>query len=94
VHLIFYEYLHNEYRRSFVEMHFKMCDFLQKEAYVGGMFKNIGGEYHLMNMTVPTENFPYVFPFEKARMDLILNATAPAADFMIYHAQVYIHFKK
>ncbi|KOB67929.1 Uncharacterized protein OBRU01_19353, partial [Operophtera brumata] len=42
VHLIFYEYLHNEYRRSFVEMHFKFCDLLQKEAYVGGMLKKIG----------------------------------------------------
>ncbi|KOB68211.1 Uncharacterized protein OBRU01_18652 [Operophtera brumata] len=99
-HLIFYEYLHNEYRRSFVEMHFNVCDLLQKEAYIGGMFKKIGvtcpifGEYRLMNMTIPTENFPYVVPFEKTRVDIIVNATAPDADVMIYHAHVYCHFTK
>ncbi|KAI8435535.1 hypothetical protein MSG28_003831 [Choristoneura fumiferana] len=34
-HLIFFEYLHNEYKRSFVEMHFKFCDMLKTDPYVG-----------------------------------------------------------
>ncbi|KOB72877.1 Pseudaminic acid synthase, partial [Operophtera brumata] len=64
-------------------MHFKLCDLLEKDVYIGAMFRKLGvtcpvfGEYHLLNMTIPTENFPYVVPFEKTRADVFINRTAP-----------------
>lgn len=36
------EFLHNEYRRTFIEMHTRICDMLSKDAYIGGMLVNAG----------------------------------------------------
>ncbi|CAH2086885.1 unnamed protein product [Euphydryas editha] len=75
--VVFYEFLHNEYRRSFVELHYKYCDFLENEKFIAPILKSYGvkcpvqvGTYRLANMTVPLDNFPDVFPFEKTRMDI------------------------
>ncbi|XP_046964537.1 uncharacterized protein LOC124533357 [Vanessa cardui] len=77
IHISFYEYLHNEYRRSFIEFNYKYCDLLKYEKYFAPALLKYGvtcplppGTYRFTNMTVPMENFPNVFPFEKARVDI------------------------
>ncbi|GBP73192.1 hypothetical protein EVAR_54925_1 [Eumeta japonica] len=35
--MVFYEFLSNECRRSFVELHMPLCKLLNEEAYLGGM---------------------------------------------------------
>ncbi|XP_073945794.1 uncharacterized protein [Choristoneura fumiferana] len=103
VHLIFYEYLHNEYKRSFVEMHFKGCDMIKNDPYVGGAIAAItariglpcpapAGFYKLMNITIPAEDFPNVWPFEKCKVEVILEQT-PTTD-IIAKGAIYATFKQ
>ncbi|KAL0879053.1 hypothetical protein ABMA27_004018 [Loxostege sticticalis] len=74
-HVVLYEYLHNEYKRTFVEFHFKrLCDMFKFDPYLGQAVVKTGlkcpvpaGTYHLGNMSIPCENFPYIWPFERAR---------------------------
>ncbi|RVE43163.1 hypothetical protein evm_012180 [Chilo suppressalis] len=84
VNFVYYEYLHNEYRRSFVEIHAQVCNFLNKDVFLGKMFKNLGfscpvkaGPYRISNMTVPMQDFKYQFPFQKFRayIDIIHTTT-------------------
>ncbi|KAL4719755.1 hypothetical protein ACJJTC_013315 [Scirpophaga incertulas] len=42
LNFLFYEYLHNEYKRSFVEVHFKFCDMMNSDPYIGGMLLKHG----------------------------------------------------
>ncbi|XP_037967596.2 uncharacterized protein LOC119692178 [Plutella xylostella] len=83
---VVYQYVSNEYRRTFVEFHMSFCKFL-KDPYFGGIFLKYGlkcpiipGIYHFMNMTFPTENFPQVWPFEKClfNMTMTINGTLTA----------------
>ncbi|XP_053615877.1 uncharacterized protein LOC128678395 [Plodia interpunctella] len=59
IHVIVTEFLHNEYRRSFIEFHYKLCDLINHEPMFGQMLVKKGvvcplpkGQYKLMNMTV------------------------------------------
>ncbi|RVE43164.1 hypothetical protein evm_012181 [Chilo suppressalis] len=77
VDIILYEYLHNEYRRSFVEIHNRACDLVHRDLVVGQMLKNIGincpataGEYVLNNLTLPMPNLKFEAPFFKFRADI------------------------
>ncbi|KAI8432424.1 hypothetical protein MSG28_004818 [Choristoneura fumiferana] len=98
-HLVFYEYLHNEYKRSFVEMHFKFCDLLRKDPYIGKALLATGitcplpaGEHKLNNITVPTDHFPNVVPFEKFKVDI--NITLLPAEELIANIEIYANFKQ
>ncbi|KAL0818676.1 hypothetical protein ABMA28_008027 [Loxostege sticticalis] len=84
VNLVFFEYLHNEYRRSFVELHFRLCDMLNSDPYVGAMVAKAGitcpvypKMQHMVNMSIPAANFKYTFPFKKcmAQLDFTLTAS-------------------
>ncbi|CAH0702057.1 unnamed protein product [Spodoptera exigua] len=77
------QYLHNEYRPSFVGLHYRLCDLVNKEPFIGGAIKNSGlvcplpaGYHAIMNITAPTENFPNVFPFEKGRLEITASLTS------------------
>ncbi|XP_063636044.1 uncharacterized protein LOC134806646 [Cydia splendana] len=80
LHLIFFEFLHNEYKRSFVEMKFeKICESINKDPYLGKAFQMIGmpcplppGIHRMMNITVPAQDFPNVWPFEKCKVEFTL----------------------
>ncbi|XP_022820253.1 uncharacterized protein LOC111352125 isoform X1 [Spodoptera litura] len=76
------QYLHNEYRPSFITHHYKFCDLVNKDAFIGGAIRNAGvvcplpaGYHGIMNITAPTEHFPNVFPFEKGRLDFVVSLT-------------------
>ncbi|KAL0879055.1 hypothetical protein ABMA27_004020 [Loxostege sticticalis] len=75
-HVVLYEYLHNEYKRTFVEFHFEhLCKMLKSDPYIGKAALNAGlkscplqpNRYVLPNMSIPFEHFPYIWPFEKAK---------------------------
>ncbi|XP_052750923.1 uncharacterized protein LOC128200708 [Galleria mellonella] len=86
VHLVFTEYLHNEYRRSFIEFHYKLCDLLDKDGMIGGILVKTGytcplhkrrnnkshhqGVYRFGNLSIQTDNFPNVWPFEKGGVNV------------------------
>ncbi|XP_053608962.1 uncharacterized protein LOC128674467 [Plodia interpunctella] len=100
VDIIFYEYLHNEYKRSFVEMHFQVCNMYQEDIYVGMALRNAGlkecplkpGSYAFANMTIPNvEKFPYVWPFEKAKVTAIISN--PKTGVTIAKGSITILFK-
>ncbi|XP_045785519.1 uncharacterized protein LOC123881036 [Maniola jurtina] len=80
--LIFNEFLHNEYRRSFVELHYKFCDLLKYEKFIGHRVLEYGikcplvaDTYRFINLTIPLEEFPSVFPYERARIDIEYSIT-------------------
>ncbi|XP_049865530.1 uncharacterized protein LOC126366464 [Pectinophora gossypiella] len=82
----FFEFLSNRYQRSFVEMHFKLCDMVHKDPFFGAPMRRGGlekpcpwspGKYHLYNMTVPSQAIPRGFPFRKGRIFANLSFTFP-----------------
>ncbi|XP_060803703.1 uncharacterized protein LOC106129111 [Amyelois transitella] len=86
VDFYFYQFLSNEYKRSFVEMHFGWCDLIKKDKFFGqamnqGRFLEqpkcpfAPGYYHLYNMTVPVTSIPWNFPFTKGRIYANVTAT-------------------
>ncbi|XP_059057815.1 uncharacterized protein LOC131851342 [Achroia grisella] len=85
-HFYFFEFLSNQYKRGFIEMHFRYCDLILNNKFFGAaMKKNLPaicpfpkGEYHLYNMTIPIEEVPRVFPFTRGR--IYVNLTILDAD--------------
>lgn len=82
VDIVINQYLHNEYRPSFITHHYKFCDLVNKDQFIGGAIKNAGvvcplpaGYHAVMNITAPTEHFPNVFPFQKGRLDFVVSLT-------------------
>ncbi|XP_022820238.1 uncharacterized protein LOC111352115 [Spodoptera litura] len=76
------QYLNYEYRPTYVG-HYKFCDLVNREPFIGGAIKNSGlvcplpaGYHAVRNITAPTENFPNVFPFEKGRIDFTASLTS------------------
>ncbi|XP_073961957.1 uncharacterized protein [Choristoneura fumiferana] len=77
VDFYFFELLSNEYRRGFVEMHFKWCDLIHKNPFFGAPMRQ--GKllkpcpyppdvYDMYNMTIPSLAIPPGFPFTKGRI--------------------------
>uniref|UniRef100_A0A2H1V8P0 SFRICE_024418 n=1 Tax=Spodoptera frugiperda TaxID=7108 RepID=A0A2H1V8P0_SPOFR len=82
VDIVINQYLHNEYRPSFITHHYKFCDLVNKDQFIGGAIRNAGvvcplpaGYHAVMNITAPTEHFPNVFPFQKGRLDFVVSLT-------------------
>ncbi|XP_073961956.1 uncharacterized protein [Choristoneura fumiferana] len=82
VDFYFYEFLSNEYRRGFVEMHFSLCDLIHKDKFFGAAMRQgklrqpcpyPPGDYHMYNMSIPSVAIPPGFPFTKGR--IYANAT-------------------
>ncbi|CAB3246994.1 unnamed protein product [Arctia plantaginis] len=98
LHFIFYEYLHNEYRPSFVEMHYKICDLILKDMLLGPVVRKAGitvcplppGRYRMMNMTFNRE-FPSVWPFEKGKCEEIIKLEPSGKD--IARGDLVLSFK-
>ncbi|XP_073961303.1 uncharacterized protein [Choristoneura fumiferana] len=77
VDFYFYEFLSNEYRRGFVEMHFGWCKLIHEDPFFGAAM-NQGklrepcpfppGDYHMYNMSIPSAAIPPGFPFTKGRI--------------------------
>ncbi|KAI5645296.1 hypothetical protein NE865_02844 [Phthorimaea operculella] len=66
------EWMPNVYKPTFLEMHYKHCDLLEKDKLFGrtmrqgklsGPCPHPPGEYHLYNMSVPSAELPESFPF-------------------------------
>ncbi|XP_032513855.2 uncharacterized protein LOC116767576 [Danaus plexippus] len=83
LHLIFNEYLHNEYQSSFIQLHHRFCDIIKYDKFIGTMVKQVGlecpmpaGTLQLMNFTLSLDKFPNVFPFQKCRVDAEVTITA------------------
>ncbi|GBP34628.1 hypothetical protein EVAR_19019_1 [Eumeta japonica] len=84
IEFVFYEFLSNEYRRSFVQWKWKICDGVLNEPYIGHFLARGGlqnkscpheaGEYHLMNLTVDMGSFKSVWPFEKCRLEFTIKS--------------------
>ncbi|XP_050550037.1 uncharacterized protein LOC118267729 isoform X2 [Spodoptera frugiperda] len=99
IDIIFYEYLHNEFRRSFVEMHFKTCDMIQKDPFVGLIIRKSGlvtcpipaGKISLKSMSLDVE-LPSVWPFEKGKGEMI--ATDNANGKMMIRGELVLTFKQ
>ncbi|XP_063538648.1 uncharacterized protein LOC134747900 [Cydia strobilella] len=99
VHLIFYEFLHNEYKRSFVELHFRLCDLVNKDPYLGKALANAGltscpvpkGKIAIHNITIPTNDFPNVWPFERCKVDIRFEVTT--TNELIANYEIYVFFK-
>ncbi|KAL0831011.1 hypothetical protein ABMA28_001897 [Loxostege sticticalis] len=86
----FYEYLTNVYKRGFIEMHLKFCDFIHKDKFFGQQMRqgNLSkpcpyppGEYHLYNMSINPEAIPRNFPFIKGR--IYCNVTYKKTDLVV-----------
>ncbi|XP_061711676.1 uncharacterized protein LOC133520973 [Cydia pomonella] len=79
IDIYLYEFLSNEYRRSFVEMHYRACDFIMKDNTFGNIFAARmpevfrkcpfpQAEYHLVNLSYPDVPLLKTFPFQKGRL--------------------------
>ncbi|CAH2074714.1 unnamed protein product, partial [Iphiclides podalirius] len=98
IHIYVYEFSRNQYKRSFIEFHHKMCDFIMKDDLIGAIVRKAGltcpvpaGKYTMMNVTTNYDHFPSVFPFEKGRLDVYLNATVDGEPIAV--AIGYLTFK-
>ncbi|XP_061383557.1 uncharacterized protein LOC133320174 [Danaus plexippus] len=76
MHFSFNEYLHNEYRRSFVDLRHRFCDLVKYDKFIGPVMKHVGFDcpmpartLRITNFTMPLDIFPNVLPFEKCRFD-------------------------
>ncbi|XP_039747191.1 uncharacterized protein LOC120624612 [Pararge aegeria] len=98
LHLIFNQYLHNEYRRSFIELHYKFCDLLKDEKFFAPRIIQYGikcplpiGTYRFTNLTIPMEEFPSVFPYERTRIDI--ESTITSTSESMSKVYLYCSFK-
>ncbi|KAL0879056.1 hypothetical protein ABMA27_004021 [Loxostege sticticalis] len=80
LHVSMYELLQYEYKPTFVEFHFEhICKMLNSDPLIGKALLDAAAKagittcpvppkhYILANMSVAFANFPYVWPFEKAK---------------------------
>ncbi|KAJ8712078.1 hypothetical protein PYW07_004920 [Mythimna separata] len=77
IDVYFYELLTNQYKRSFIEMHFNWCYLTEKDMFFGAAMRAGGlnstcphqpGAYNLVNMTINPSVIPKGFPFTKGRI--------------------------
>ncbi|KAJ8712076.1 hypothetical protein PYW07_004918 [Mythimna separata] len=77
IDIYFYELLTNQYKRSFIEMHFNWCYLTEKDMFFGAAMRAGGlnkpcphepGPYNLLNMTINPSAIPKGFPFTKGRI--------------------------
>ncbi|KAJ8712086.1 hypothetical protein PYW07_004928 [Mythimna separata] len=77
VDVYFYELLTNQYKRSFIEMHFNVCYMVEKDVFFGAAMRAAGldepcplppGAYNLQNMTINPAVIPRGFPFTRGRI--------------------------
>ncbi|XP_045542762.1 uncharacterized protein LOC106716951 [Papilio machaon] len=95
----FYEFRWNAYKLSLVHFHYKVCDFLERDPYIGAVVAPMfgsecplpPGKYTLMNVTTHMDNFPNVFPFEKGRANLLFTVTSTGE--LLADAELYLSFK-
>ncbi|KAJ0174851.1 hypothetical protein K1T71_009959 [Dendrolimus kikuchii] len=76
----FYEFLSNVYKRSFVEMHYKLCDLITKDIFFGAALRQnpkfakgcplLPNNYNMVNMSIPPTSIPSSFPFRNRRIAL------------------------
>ncbi|XP_013166414.1 PREDICTED: uncharacterized protein LOC106116901 [Papilio xuthus] len=73
----FYKSSGNTYKRTFFELHYKLCDLINKDTFLGssikrGSFKGTcpfpSGSYHVENITIPIESVPASLPLKKGRI--------------------------
>ncbi|XP_061711111.1 uncharacterized protein LOC133520610 [Cydia pomonella] len=98
VDIYFFEYRSNEYRRGFVEMHYKGCDLVMKDNFFGPALRaNLPGcpippgEYWLTNMSIPDLPVLRTFPFRKGR--IYVNATTVLGDVRVFNGYVDMEIK-
>ncbi|KAH9635949.1 hypothetical protein HF086_015523 [Spodoptera exigua] len=77
IDVYFYELLSNQYKRSFVEMHFDWCYLVEKDLFFGAAVRAGGykggcphppGKVNLYNMTINPAYIPRGFPFTRGRI--------------------------
>ncbi|XP_045491064.1 uncharacterized protein LOC123690946 [Colias croceus] len=78
--MVIEEYLHNEYRPSFVRFQFKLCDLFDSPLL--DLKKNYGLEcplrpkfYSLTNISISTNTLPNIFPMEQGRVYVLFFIT-------------------
>ncbi|XP_061383466.1 uncharacterized protein LOC133320152 [Danaus plexippus] len=98
LHISFNEYVQNEYRSSFIELHRKFCDLMKFDKIIGNMIKYFGidcplpaGTLRLINVTVVLNTLPNVFPFQKCRIATEVKITATNESMTVFHN--YVTFK-
>ncbi|XP_075980772.1 uncharacterized protein LOC142979625 [Anticarsia gemmatalis] len=84
VDFYFYEFLTNEYKRSFVEFHYNWCHLTEKDMLFGSAMRqgkllkpcpHMPDQYNLVNMTINPAFIPRGFPFTRGRIEA--NLTFP-----------------
>ncbi|XP_059057817.1 uncharacterized protein LOC131851344 [Achroia grisella] len=95
----FYEFLTNQYKRGFIEMHIKVCDLILNNKFFGtAIKKNLAycplpaGDYHLYNMTIPIDQVPRGFPFTKGR--IYVNGTVTDTNKVVVAGYIDLELKE
>ncbi|KAF9793548.1 hypothetical protein SFRURICE_005992 [Spodoptera frugiperda] len=77
VDVFFYELQNGRYHRTFVEIHSKLCDFIEAGTLFGESLKKAiknhpcpfqPGQLNLSNLTIPLQNIPKNFPYKQGRL--------------------------
>ncbi|XP_063530688.1 uncharacterized protein LOC134741725 [Cydia strobilella] len=101
VDFYFFQFLSNEYRRSFVEMHFRWCSLIHKDPFFGAAMKQgklarpcpyPPDDYHMYNMSIPSAAIPPGFPFQKGR--IYANMTLHGIDVVGGHIDMELKEKR
>ncbi|CAH0589264.1 unnamed protein product [Chrysodeixis includens] len=96
ISIVFYQFLTNRYRPSFIELNFVLCEMLKDDKFMGSPFRMAlhnktcpfpPGKYLLANMTL-LPVLPPGFPFTKGR--IVANLTFHDGDHIDYAAHGYL----
>ncbi|XP_030028532.1 uncharacterized protein LOC115446114 [Manduca sexta] len=103
IHMDVYEYLHNEYRLSFMTVHNKLCNLINTDILLGIILRRLDigcplypGLVEVRNATFKWEHFPYVIPYTKALANITLHhsATNELLMWLKLHVRVKQHGNK
>ncbi|XP_059047367.1 uncharacterized protein LOC131842817 [Achroia grisella] len=93
-----FEFQNNKYKPSFMEFHYRFCDMVNDDPYVGKLIANAGvkcpleaGKYYFSNITIPNDDIPYPLPFQRAKGvgTVVYNPTGA----VIANGTLYLRFK-
>ncbi|XP_052750488.1 uncharacterized protein LOC116413596 [Galleria mellonella] len=96
--VVVYELQGKEYKPTFIEFHFRLCDLINDDPHIGKLLSSAGftcpllpGKYSFKNIAIPNDDIPYPLPFQRAKGvgTVVHNPTGV----VMANGSMYLHFK-
>ncbi|KAJ8712089.1 hypothetical protein PYW07_004931 [Mythimna separata] len=106
IDIYFYEFQANRYHRTYVELHAKMCDFIETSTLFGDTLKKAlasqfdqkkcpfpPGPRLFANLTIPVKSIPDSFPYRQGRLYCNTSLTNNGATTRLADASIDLEVK-